>query len=375
MVEKITGQTFETVARERTLRPLGMTRTHFGPHGEGENDAKTHAVRNDFSAYSILSPGATDTTGLAGAVGCKSSIHDVLIMYQTFLSALTYQRDNNCDSMPNSPWKYSPTILEPHVPVGPDVEKLAYCLGLYRTTLPAVLSVSSMNQKLFEAVRYPIPEFGTNNDGLNIFFHTAGILGFHGSMFMVPSMESAVVVLANALPVVDAKDFAAQLVLSVLLGEVPQCEEFTEMSEMAQSFQLIGYDRLASQLNKKKTDVPPSLPLNEYEGEYCNAVGNVVNCITAVEYHLLMTVKGTTRTSFDLFPYDGNTFYWKSDREWELCEKGMWPFLSPEWHKIHFKLSEYGHVQQFTWHHDPLGTPEIFRNKKDIVRSKIWARI
>ena len=375
IVEKVTDKTFGAVAQERFLRPLGMTRTHFGPHGNGDNDAKSHAVRDDFSAYEILSPGATDETGLAGAVGCKSSLRDILVMYQTFLSAVAHQQKNNTASTPGSPWKYTQEILDPRVAVGSDIEKLAYCLGVYRTTLPGVLSVSSMNQQLFRAAGYSIPQVGSKNKDLEVFLHTAALPGCHGSMFMVPSIESAVVVLANALPLVDSTDFVAQLALSIILGETPLEEQFISMSEMAQSFQLIGYARLSEQLEKKKTHVPPSLPLEEYGGEYHNAAGNIIYCVTVCGEHLRMTVKGTIRTHFDLLPYDGDSFYWKADREWELCEKGMWPFLSPEWHKIHFNLSAYGHVESFTWHHDPLGSPEVFRNHKDMVRSRIWARM
>ena len=315
-----------------------MTRTHFDHHGDGDNDAVAHAVRNDFSACTILLPGATDTTGLAGALGCKSSLHDLLVLYQSFLAAHAYQQKHNVDSTPNSPWKYTRRILEPHVPVGLDVQKLAYCLGIYRTTLPTNLSVSSMNQQLFGTVSYPIPEFGhEKNQGLEVWFHTAGMPGCHGSMFMVPSSESAVLVLANALPVVDCTDFTTQLALTVLLGEKNQEETFLEMAEMARPIQLMGYERLFAQLEKKKTDVPPSLPLSGYEGDYRNAVGNITYSITVEDGHLLLTVKGKNRTSFDFFPYHGDTFYWKPDREWELCEKGMWPFLAPEWHKINFR--------------------------------------
>lgn len=168
LVEQVTGKTFGTVAREKFLLHLGMTCTHFGPHEDSKNDAKAHAVRDDFSACTILSPGATDQTDLAVAVGCKSSLHDVLNMYQSFLSALAHQQKYHTSSTLKSPWKYTRMILDPHVVVGSDNEKLAYYLGIYRITLPAVLSVSSMNKQLFEAKGYPIPEFGTRNKGRQV---------------------------------------------------------------------------------------------------------------------------------------------------------------------------------------------------------------
>lgn len=372
LVEELTGQTYGSFVRDRLLRRLGMTRTHFDLHGDDENDAKAHTIRNDFSARTILSPGTTDATGIAAAMGGKSSIHDLLIMYQSFLAAHTHQKTNNVDSTPGSPWKYTRLILEPHVLIKGDNEKTSYCLGLYHVTLPVVLSFRSMNQQLFRAARYPIPQFGSEkNNGRKLWTHPCAVPGFHGSMIMDPSTESAVIVLANAFPVVEPTDFAAQLALSVLLGETPREEEFKNMSETTRSIQLMGYERLAEALEDKKTGIPPALPLPNYEGEYYNVVGNIVYTITGVENeHLLMTAGRTGRTSFNLFPYDGDTFYWKADREWELCEKGMLPSMAPEQHKLHFKVKD-GRVQFFAWHHDPLAKPEVFRKRGMGARSKI----
>lgn len=126
---------------------------------------------------------------------------------------------------------------------------------------------------------------------------------------MVPSIDSAVVIFANALPVVDSTDIVAQLALSIILGDTSLEEEFLSIAEVAQPFQITGYSRLYDRMEKRKTETPPSLPLEQYEGEYHNAIGNVINCIKAIGDKLRMTVKGTTRTHFDLLPYDGDTFY------------------------------------------------------------------
>ncbi|KAF2791396.1 beta-lactamase/transpeptidase-like protein [Melanomma pulvis-pyrius CBS 109.77] len=362
IIEEVTGIPFDVYVKEKLLARLKMDRTHFGEHGEGYNISKAHAIRSDFTSCTILPPGVTNETGFAAAVGCKASLHDILCMYQTFLASYTHQHKEDVDSTPGSPWKYSRKIMEPHVRVGSsDINQLAYCLGLYRIRLPANLSFASLNQQLFGAARIPIPEAGSSKKDLEVYHHAAAVPGFHGSMFMIPSTESAVVVLTNSLPLVDPTDFAAQLLLSVLLDETPLEEEFVEMAEMARPFQLIGYERLAAALDKKKTNVPPSFPLSCYEGDYYNALENLAFSISESGDGLRMTVKGSSRTSYNLLPYDGDTFYWKADRDWELCTKGMWPFMSPEPHKIHFKASDNGHVQQLTWFHDPLGQPETFR--------------
>jgi CubicO group peptidase (beta-lactamase class C family) len=372
IVEEVTGKSFEAYVRETFLARLGMNRTHFGVHGEGNNVSKAHAIRNDFTPCNILPPGVTNDTGFAAAVGCKASLHDVLQMYQSFMSSHAHQQKNNVDSTPGSPWKFTRKILDPHVRVGSsDINELAYCLGLYRIKLPANLSFASLNQQLFGAAHIPIPEAGHGNKGLELYHHSAAVPGFHGSMFLVPSTESAVVVLTNSLPLVDPTDFTAQLCLSVLLGERPFEEEFLEMAEMARPFQIIGYERLKMALEKKKTGIPPSLPPLAYQGDYYNALENLAFSIAVARDGLRMTVKGSSRTSYNLLPYDGDIFYWEADREWELCTKGMWPFMSPSPHKIHFKASENGEVKQLTWSHDPLGRPEVFRKKTTQSRAKL----
>jgi hypothetical protein len=363
--EMVIGRSFATVVQERFLDHLRMNRTTFASiqgNNAGRNISRAHAIRNDGTACTIIEPGWTDETGFAGAGGCKASLRDLLRMYQSFLSAHTHQKQNDVDYTPGSPWKYTRDIFTTHVRVGSsDINNLAYCLGLYRSRMPSNLSVASLNQQMLGAARVPIPLIGSQNTGLEVYHHTGAAPGFHASMFIVPSTESAVVVLTNSLPLLDPTDFAAQLILSVLLGETPFQDELIRLSEIARPLQILGYERLAAALEKKKSSIPPSFPLLEYGGDFENALGNITYTIKVTGDELRMTIKGKNRTNYLLRPYDGDTFYWKPDREVELCEKAMWPFLSPEHHKIVFETSSNGGVGSFLWFHDPLGKPETFR--------------
>jgi hypothetical protein len=112
-------------------------------------------------------------------------------------------------------------------------------------------------------------------------------------MFLVPETESAVVVLTNSLPLVDSTDFTAHLLLTVMLGEETKelQEEFLGLAEMTKLFQMIGYERLAVALERKKTDTLPSLPLESYEGDYWNLLYNRAFNVTVLGNGLLMRVK------------------------------------------------------------------------------------
>ena len=375
LVEAVTAKSFGAYAQEMFLARLHMHRTTFDdyPLREfGDNVSSAHAIRNDGTSKVILPPGVHDGTGFAASVGCKGSLNDLLRMYKSFLGTHTHQKQNGLDSTPGSPWTHTRTILEPHVKVGKsDIDRVAYCLGLYRVKLPGNLSVASLNQQLLGPAKIPVPEFGAANPGLDVYHHTAAVPGFHGSAFLIPSTESAVVVLTNSLPLIDPTDFAAQLVLSALLGEPPHEEELLGLAEIARPFQMLGYERLTAHLAKKMTGTPPSHPLSEYEGEYYNSLGNMAFVITESGEGLKWKIKGYPKTEYDLLPYDGDTFYWKADREDELCNKGMWPFLFPEAHKVYFKAAGDGEVDQLSWHHDPLGKPEVFRKATHRERPKL----
>lgn len=203
------------------------------------------------------------------------------------------------------------TIFSPHIAVGTSAEKLAYCLGLYRTKLPGRLSVASINSGLLGPRKLPI--FGKSAPGLEIYHHTGNIPGSVASTFLVPSTQSGDVVLANALAFMDLTDLVGQLIFSVLIGE-ELATNFVPLAELARSNILGAYTALTAAVNKGKTAKPPRFPLRAYEGCYWNVAGNfcltVTACGTMEGAGLQMKVQDSPRNTYHLQPYDGDTFYW-----------------------------------------------------------------
>ncbi|ORY15939.1 hypothetical protein BCR34DRAFT_584654 [Clohesyomyces aquaticus] len=134
----------------------------------------------------------------------------------------------------------------------------------------------------------------------------------------------------------DPTDFAAQLILSVIIGEAPPREEFLHLVEITRPIQIIGYKKAAAALEKKRTGFPPTFPLQNYEGDYYNSLNAVAISIVEEVQRLCMNVEGGSRTNYLLLPYDGDTFYWRADRDAKLS-KGIWPFFLPDPHKVSFK--------------------------------------
>lgn len=281
-------------------------------------------------------------------------------MYQSFLFTYEYQLEDDSDSTEGSPFKQVRTILSPYIGVGSSkIEDVAYCLGLYRTRLPNNLGISSMNNLLLGAKQ--MPRIGSSSPGVEIYRHAGNVPGFVGSTFLIPSSESAVVVLTNSLPFMDFTDFVGQLIVSLLVGEQPP-ENLLELCKLGRSASLTSYKALSAQLEKYKTTQPLRFPLAAYEGDYVNAADNFVLSIEGYEGGLLMTVQNIPLTKYELLPYDRDTFYWPANRNAEI-KQCMWPIMSTGWHKIMFEATDSTTIDHLIWKHDPFGKAEVFHKR------------
>ncbi|MCJ1460972.1 hypothetical protein MMC28_011354 [Mycoblastus sanguinarius] len=364
IVERITGQTLGQYVKEKILDPLDMRETSF-MHPEGENRASYYIIENDGTPYSLAYTDLSDGTGFSGANAARSSIKDLLSMYQSLLFAYKHQLKEDSDSTKGSPFKQVRTILSPHIGVGGSkIEDTAYCFGLYRTRLPNNLGVSSMNNSLLGPKR--MPRIGSSSPGLEIYHHAGNMPGFSGSTFLIPSSESAVVVLTNSLAFVDPTDFVGQLAISLLLGEQPS-EIFPDLCKAGRSASLASYDTLSAQLAKQKSTRPPLFPLSAYEGDYINAADNFVLSITGYKEGLLMTVQNIPLTKYELLPYDGDTFYWPANRNAEL-KQCMWPIISAGWHKVTFGATDSVAIDHLMWKYDPFGKAGVFQKRSNSCR-------
>ena len=370
LVEAVTREPFSKCVEEVILKPLGMWRTTLNPP-KVDNVASIHAIRDNGSACKIPYAKWSDDTSFSAGAGARSSIKELLLMYKSLLAAYNHQATYNVDFTPGEPFRHLRTIFTPHVKVDKksSIDMQAYCLGAYRSQLPNNLSVASVNNFLLGKRKREL--IGTGASGLEIFHHTATFPGYLASMFLIPSTESAVVALTNSLPLFDPTDFAAQLIVSVLLREqTPQ--QFVKLSKSIRDSTILAYEMLAGYLESQKTGQAPRFPLQAYEGDYYDKAGNYYNRVVAREKSLHMIVNGLLLTNYDLLPYDGNTFYWPPNREDEICNRGMFLFLYPGFHKVSFGSSvKGGSVDQMTWHHDPSASPETFSKREAVAAARL----
>ncbi|KAH3918709.1 hypothetical protein HBH56_023200 [Parastagonospora nodorum] len=372
VIERVTGEPFSTCVAKYIFEPLGMNRSTLNLPAV-DNAVYKHWVGLDGVAHEFPWSeyrGWSDDTGFGGAVGGRSSTSELLVMYQSLLHAYDHQRRNDVDCTPGSPFKYARKILSPHVGVGnASAEKQGYCLGTYRTELPGNLSFASYNSILLGKKSNRL--FGSAHAGRAIFHQVANFTGYTGSILLDPQSQSAVFVLANSLPLFDISGIVGQVLLGTLLGEIDQTH-YLDLAKSVKRANMLVYDAYASGLASKKTDINPSFPLKNYQGDYSNATNSMCYSVHVHDNrHLRISAKGPHLTNYILEHSGGNTFFLAPNRQLELSQS-MWPFTSPKTRIFTFNVSD-GDVLSFTWHHDPTpgSKPETFSRWTGELQAKL----
>jgi CubicO group peptidase (beta-lactamase class C family) len=371
VVEKVTGMSFGAYVQEIIFSPLGLqTPTFDDPIGT--NVMKAHANRNDGTTSRIIIASFDSASGLAAGGGGKSGIRDQLQLCIALLAAYEHQVKNNVNITPGSPFTQLRTIFTPQIKFpGARIEDQAYCLGLYRTRLPGNLSCASLNGGLPKKQVFIFGKDESSGKLMNeeIFHHSSTTPGFMGAMFLVPRTQSGVVVHTNASSRLDTADYSAQILLAALFDmNVPQV--YPQLSNAVVKMQFGWFEKLNQFLLSCKTDVPPTYSLSAYEGTYWNIIRSTKLVITVRGAGLQVSVQGMPKTTYDLQPCDGDTFYWPSDREYELVDRAMWFNPFPGFHLFNFATNE-KRVLSVLWQHERLMDAEVFDKENDGVGARL----
>jgi CubicO group peptidase (beta-lactamase class C family) len=359
VVEKVTGKAFGQIVAELILNPLGLEHTTFESPVDTPNLVHQYAVRNDRTLSEIPMNPLDSTTGLSSNLGGKGTMTDILRFFSGLLSAYAFQNANGLESTSDSPFRQLSTILEPHIPLNVGSPS-SYCLGMYRTRLPATLSCASLNAPL---LGNKVPLFGLKHPGTEVFHHAGNIPGAFSSYFLLPETQSGVVCLTNSTPLFDPSDFAAQIALSVLLGE-PKIESLIVLGKLATKAQMAWYQNINQYLSTKRTTVPPHYPLSFYAGTYINRARDFILIVTSTATGLHIAVQGSKKTTYDVQPLDGDSFYFPADRDLEVS-RGGFPYPFPPLHVLKFWVRELSGEIRLIWHTDMALKPDVFRKVKD----------
>lgn len=365
VVEKVTGKPFGQLIEELILRPMELEDTTFEIPRKA-NFAPAHAVRNDGSAATFCMNLLDSKSGVGLSMGAKGSMNNVLRFFNKILSAYNYQKTYDTDTTPDSPFTQLREVFTPHISLSPaDPISQAYCLGIYRTLLPGMLSCASLNTPLLGK---KLPIFGADAPGMEVFHHTGNMPGYFGSYFLVPETQTGVVCLINATPLMDPTDFAAQCLLGAVLEE-DRPANLLGLAKLAVQRQIGWYAKMKEAVEAQKTNIPASLPIEAYAGTYINRVGNFYLVVSPTENGLHLAVQGSATTTYSLLHLGGDKFYRPVDRDYEMLD-GRFPY--PHAPVFIFKFTVEGErVARLTWHTDLHLKPDVFRRVEPHISGKL----
>lgn len=160
---------------------------------------------SDGTPFHLLRPSVEDGVIMEGVVDVQSSVTDLLKYAQNIMTTADDQFSRNSTSTKGSPLAQLPTLLEGHIHLSPEYSKLEryYALGWIRTVLPSPLGTVGLNPMYVDTV--PLVRKGLKEPTL-ILHHQGSLIDYLSSIHLIPSTQTAVVVLSNSMSNNDVAD-------------------------------------------------------------------------------------------------------------------------------------------------------------------------
>ncbi|KAH7007442.1 beta-lactamase/transpeptidase-like protein [Ilyonectria destructans] len=293
VIEKLTKKPFYDYINDAVVDPLGLHNTTTRPVSEQDaNFAEAYMALAD-STFHLL-PRAFPFKGsiFEAAGGMYSTVNDMLKYAQAVLKA---ERDPQSSPLKN--------------------------MGILQSyQLPGVVGLQGDNADLFNWDE--LPTLGSDSAPVMTYYHQGAALGYYSSIFTFPESQSAVVVFTISLPLNDAADWIAQVLVSALFGfsnsayhvelaRESRCRKFANVAAMRTEFERI----------KNHHPIVPR-PLGAYVGRYYNDLQN--------------------------FFIDIHVFEWALDYD-QSARRARFAISDPKYFEIDFQLDEENKPSCFRW--------------------------
>ncbi|KAJ5640986.1 Protein flp [Penicillium herquei] len=332
IIEKLSGGSLDTYLQKHVYDRFMMERTTTQiSHLNDENIAEPYATDSKAMPVHLQSGMIFENTLFEAAAGAYSSVDDMLNYSKSLLEA--YSSDHAPDELN--------ALLSGHIPIlGPSFRERSYAMGWIRTQLPGVLGVMGENIGILGSVE-ELPLLGKESPSMLCFYHQGSTAGYYSNIALFPETKSAIVVLANSIPLTDFPDTATQSIAQVLF-DFPDPVDFVEFTKDV-SVKLIGqYKQQAAAISARRRLDTRKLPLEEYTGRYWNELKNFVLDIRV----------GADSDTLDLFSKamsvnDEDIFEWSLSLD-EEAERGRYHIPDVDYFLIHFQ-SDQGKVGQLGW--------------------------
>lgn len=372
VIEKITGMSLSRALHERLFAPLGMTRTglRWPGHDVDDDVARAYKTLADGTQWEIPPPGSSEGTIWEAAGGVKSTISDLTRFYAAVLDSMAPLESRNryrgAGGRPNvSTVKEGRTLYGGHNrrPAS-NLNEAGYALGWYRTQLPG--NINTGNNKFY----FPDgPIVGRGVDPTLCFHHNGLMPGSTSSVYLLPSHNTAIIVLHNGNAYGDAAVWSGQILVEAILN-CPAVNDWAALAERGALGMLRHQPALQQELDSHQTLHDPGSEVAQYAGTYWNhahlykiavEVGKGSN---GSKNELRMKFQGLENERFGLRPYQMDAFRWDFDYDTACKLAREIPDFQAENYVMRFLRGGEGRVNALTWRWDDhFEKPEVFERE------------
>ncbi|KAJ5986314.1 Protein flp [Penicillium sp. IBT 35674x] len=330
IIEKLSNCSFHEYLKTNIYDKLGMenTTTRILSHHSG-NIAKPYATDSNANSIHLQSPMIFEDTLFEAAAGAYSNVDD-LLTYSA--SILTAYRDGG-----DSDLKELETLLSSQIPVlGPSFHERSYAMGWIRTELPGRLGVMGENIAILDDVD-ELPEIGQGSPSMLCIYHQGSTVGYYTNIALFPETQSAIVVLANSIPLTDSPDTIMQA-LSQALFDFPNPVDLVSFTEDTSNKLIHKYKQQAENITSRRRIGTRRFSLGEYAGSYINELKNFVLEIQIGPENNTLEVlfQGSEFQRYSLRHLEDNIFEWSLSLD-EEAERGRYHITEVDYFLIDFR--------------------------------------
>jgi len=363
IIERFSKKSFSDYIESTFFAALKMhrTRVHSSPD-DMDNFAEAY-MYNGETPHHVHKPPIEAGATMEGAVGVKSSVHDLLIYYREFLRARKDQFARDSTSTPNSPFKQVQELLRPQIVMDglPSAfDETTYSLGWAQAKLPSALGALGGNVDVVKEM----PRIGDGlQDKHTVLYHAGSLVGYLSSIILLPDTNSAIIVLANTLPNQDSPDWIGQALLEALL-DVPHVSDFVSLAKEAAATDETFFPKMHNALLEERIQGTSVRHTESYVGRFENQVGTFVLDIYLSDGELCLSLNGYRPEKHKLSHYHYDTFSFEMTYE-DCLRREMWPKTFKPYYLLEFGTDTHGNVTCITWRPDwAVAEGEIFTRRR-----------
>ncbi|KAI0204212.1 beta-lactamase/transpeptidase-like protein [Astrocystis sublimbata] len=347
ILERITGKPLSQLLHDRIFKVLNMTRTSTEWDNPGGNNAKSYTVLDDLSAFEVPPPTMEKGQIMEAAGGVKSSLSDLICLYQEMLKALSPNPQSHDGQSSNNVFKDClDTFGACNNLPGWSLREQSYGAGWCRAELPGQLGRISENTSLGLQ-----PVVGRGCPSWLVIYHHGSMCGSQTVVNLLPETQSAVIALQNSLGPVDSADFAAEMLVERLMG-VQSPVDYVQLVRNRTPQAFAYMDMLKARLDSDRKLGTMPKPLEAYSGTYWNGIRNWridVSRSSDDDDHLTVVFQGRRSEPFTLRHYNYDTFSWWMPYN-DVMRSGQYATGTPSsYWLMRFEANNFGEMVKVSW--------------------------